>query len=711
MKSIDWSDIVCNSNINEAFAQFHQCVLEIIDNEAPYSTYTPAVKIHEPWISPGIRKCIQKQLSLYKETLMTHSTDAALNKYKEYCNCLMKLKRNCKIMYYQNQCSQLKRNTKKLWDLINRTTGKIRDKSCIIKFIKDGDIYHHLAASISNDFTKYFASVGNNFVQKIKEPTTSIRDYIKQIPINFKNLFLHPATELEVLRLINELPNKKSSGFDKIDNTLLKEIKFEIATPLTILFNTSLSEGTFPDLMKVAEIIPLYKGKEKFLTSNYRPISLLMPISKLLEKIVYSRTYEFLNKTDQIFNSQYGFCSKHSCENVVQELVGAVVKGYENKKSTILVFLDLSKAFDTIPHKILFMKMEHYGIRGIALDWFKSYLANRSLRVKCTAGSESDITYSSKYGINVGTPQESCLGPLIFLIFNNDIFRHLDYCYCILFADDTTLYYSHNNLQYLQWCILHDLSILVDWFKANKLTLNIDKSVFLLFKHGYPKTEITSLKFDGIVIPRHKSVKLLGINIDEKLNWQEYINSLMLKLKRNIHLLKCNKDFFNRDTLKLIYYGHIYSHISYGICVWGNMIPQTIIKKLQKFQNKCMNLIDKRNITMDKKYSHHRILRIKDILLLENCKIGYKLIHKQLPLNTHTTMITDHNTKSLTKLHKYDTQYKVFPNKPMVKGKLYSNNFLSASLRDVEPFMFITKTSRNIKHFRNQIKKSLLADC
>ena len=143
----------------------------------------------------------------------------------------------------------------------------------------------------------------------------------------------------------------------------------------------------------------------------------MITISKLLEKIIYNCTYNFLNATGQIFNSQYGFRSKHSCENAVQELVGTVVKGYENKKITISVFLDLSKAFDTIPHKILFMKMEQYGIPGKALDWFKSYLDHRSLRVKCTAGSESETSFSASYGIDIGTSQGSCLGPLIFRWF------------------------------------------------------------------------------------------------------------------------------------------------------------------------------------------------------------------------------------------------------------------------------------------------------
>ena len=138
--------------------------------------------------------------------------------------------------------------------------------------------------------------------------------------------------------------------------------------------------------------------------------------------------------------SQYGFRSKHSCKNAIQELIGAVVKGYENKKHTVSVFLDLSKAFDTIPHHILYMKMFRYGIRGITLDWFKSYLNNHSMQVKCTAGLDSQLSISNTHLVNVGTLQGSCLGPLIFLIHNNDLFKHLLFCSCILFADDMTIY-------------------------------------------------------------------------------------------------------------------------------------------------------------------------------------------------------------------------------------------------------------------------------
>ena len=166
--------------------------------------------------------------------------------------------------------------------------------------------------------------------------------------------------------------------------------------------------------MKLGDVVPLYKSKERYLTTNYRPISLLTTLSKILEKVMYKRTYNFLTETNQIYSGQYGFRNKHSTENAISELLGRVIKGLEHNRHTISVFLDLSKAFDTLNHRILLDKLERYGIRGIALEWFNSYLLNRKMRSKCTPDSSRGTEYSDYYDINYGTPQGSCLGPLLF---------------------------------------------------------------------------------------------------------------------------------------------------------------------------------------------------------------------------------------------------------------------------------------------------------
>ena len=190
---------------------------------------------------------------------------------------------------------------------------------------------------------------------------------------------------------------------------------------------------------------------------------------------MYKSIYNFSNE-NQIYKSHYGFRSNHSCENAVTELISNIIKGWENKKSTIAVYLNLSKAFDTIQHSVLFEKLERYGICGVALDWFKSYLSNRTMSVKCKIKSGGLLEKSDSYRVEYGTPQGSCLGPLLFLIFNNDLHRVLDSYHCILFADDTTIYFTHDNMTFLEWTVNEDLKLVADWFHANKLTLNIKKN-------------------------------------------------------------------------------------------------------------------------------------------------------------------------------------------------------------------------------------------
>ena len=233
--------------------------------------------------------------------------------------------------------------------------------------------------------------------------------------------------------------------------------------------------------MKLTDMIPLYKSKEKNLVNNFRPISLLITLSKILEKLMHKRVYAYLEENNLIYNSQYGFRPRHSCENAVSELISVILKGHELKKSTVAVFLHLSKAFDTLDHEILLSKLERYGIRGLANKWFESYLSNHKLRCKLKTDYQDE--YSAEYPVEYGAPQGSVLGPLLFLLFTNDLHTHLEYCCSILFADDTTIYMTHQNLTYINHCIEHDLRIVSDWFRVNSLSLNLSKTVTMLFKH------------------------------------------------------------------------------------------------------------------------------------------------------------------------------------------------------------------------------------
>ena len=354
LQQIDWHDWLQQLNCNHSLENFHTKLIDVIDTYAPVKRVRTVKKEKRgcPWISRGIINSSRKQKELYKKSL-TSSDESVTIKYKEYRSCLKRIKRISKIMYYKTECESNHSNSKRLWQIINKMSGKSPNKRNIIDHLTINGIRELNSMEITKEFAQHFSTIGRNMAENIPPSKTSCNTYHNKIKGFHKSLYLYPATEHEVELLLRKLPNKNSSGHDNISNTLLKALSNCIITPLTVVFNKSLEEGEFPFSMKKADIVPLYKSKRKDITTNYRPISLLLTISKLLEKVMYKRTYNFIDSNGLLFNNQYGFRSNHSCEHAVSELVGNIVKNGENSKHTIAIFLDLSKAFDMISHNTL----------------------------------------------------------------------------------------------------------------------------------------------------------------------------------------------------------------------------------------------------------------------------------------------------------------------------------------------------------------------
>ena len=305
---------------------------------------------------------------------MKNRTEVDITNYKNYRNLYNKTKRNMKIEYYTTKVNECKNNNKKLWKIINEILRKHKHKGSLITHISINGVKTYNPFKIANAFGEFYSTLGANLAKQIKGGVNNIQHYLKRIPQNLKSMVMKQTTHHEVESLIKKLPNKESFGHDMISNNLLKSLCNSLSLPLSYIFNQSILEGTFPDQMKKVEVIPLYKGKDNDQLVNYWPISLLLTISKLLEKKVYKCTIKFINKYNLLYDSQYGFRSKRSCESATLELIGNILDSKNANKHSCALFLELSKAFDTINHEMLLKKLDLYGIRGICNDWFKNYL-------------------------------------------------------------------------------------------------------------------------------------------------------------------------------------------------------------------------------------------------------------------------------------------------------------------------------------------------
>ncbi len=336
------------------------------------------------------------------------------------------------------------------------------------------------------------------------------------------SFFLGPVVASDVLTSTKKLKPKLSSGHDNISNKLMKETIDNILEPITHIINQSISTGIVPDAMKIAKIIPIHKSSDTSLLKNYRPVSLLPAFSKLLERIVYDKLMTFLSSKNILYMHQYGFRPGHSIIHPIIHLLNkcATSSSKADPEFTLAVLCDLSKAFDVINHDILLRKMNTYGIRGIANDWFRSYLSARQQFV------EIDGIKSQMAPISIGVPQGSILGPLLYLVYVNDIGNSCK-GNILSFADDTTIYTSHSDLNELYIDANRQTNDLYQWFCSNKLSLNANKTKYIVLRPKHMRGNLSqhSIYSDNAEIDRigndcnEQSTKFLRMYIDEHLTW------------------------------------------------------------------------------------------------------------------------------------------------------------------------------------------------
>lgn len=653
----NWQTVLASKNVNESLEKFSQIYNNCFESNFPLIRCSNKHnRPSKPWITPALRKSINRKSILHRKWVKTKNKEDE-RIYKNYARLLRNLIRKSEQVYFHDQLSSKFNNAKDIWKTLN-SIGNFSNKK------KENNTIHEIKTDrknitncneIAEKFNEYFTTIGDKYSKQFLDDGKKYKSYLGCPTLN--SLYLKPADQPEILKIIETLKNSKSTSCDYFSNFLLKECKYSLLTPLLHIFNLSFATGVFPEPLKVTKIIPIYKGGDKLDLFNYRPISLTSSVGKILERLMYNRIVNFFNKSNFFYDYQFGFREGHSTSHAVLELINMIENEHTNNNLILGAFLDLRKAFDLVTRDILLDKLYHYGVRGNAHNWLKSYLLNRP-QFTCIGNHSSAPRIS-----NIGLPQGTVLGPLLFLIFINDIKNCPDNPLIKLFADDSNVFVVAKNLQCLFNKANYVLMNINNWFTANRLVLNIEKCNYMIF---YPNDAMenslnnTNLKItiNNIQLARCHCIKYLGLFIDDKLKWTNHIDHIGKKLSSLIGLFFRKKYLLPYACRKSLFFAYCYSSIVYCIEVYGNA-TKTLLNPIRVKCNLILRILQNQDRLCHTKelYKFYNTLPIEQLYQYRVLTLMHSCVYNPIILPNVIPKLFVLNTE----VHQYNTRgYNVF---------------------------------------------------
>ena len=713
LNSMNWDEIMCirENDTNLSMENLIDTITYLLDETAPYKKISKKeykLKM-KPWISREILAKINERDKLLHKSCKEKDSERKKNLHNQYKiirNSITKLKRESKITYYKKYFEQYKSKSSCIWKGI-RSIVKISHRSRKeIQLIDDKGNLTSDPYKIAHLFNNFFVNIGTNIDGKIPKSKTNYTEYLKDLKFADSLFTLSPTSSTEILDLINSLDNHKSLGPNSVPTFLLKSFNIFFSNKLSSIINISFENGIFPNICKTAKVIPIYKKENPLLCENYRPISLLSIFSKIFEKAIYSRMYAYLMENNMIYDRQFGFRANHSSNHAIISLTESIKNHLDNKRLVGGVFIDLQKAFDTVNHTILCDKLIYYGFQGSCQSLLKSFLTNRKQFVSINGHKSSEAT------IKCGVPQGSTLGPLLFLIYINDLHLCLKKSQASHFADDTCIMHASNKLKTLESNLNMDLKYVSDWLKANRLSLNIGKTKLLIF-HPYQKKlnmENIYFKLNGTKLTRSNCVNYLGMQIDEHLSWNSHVNLLSKNLSRANGILAKLRHFVPKHILTSVYYAIFYSHVLYGCSTWSLTSAENV-EIVNILQKKCLRIMNFSpfNDHTNELFYRNNILKLNDVINNEKLKIIFDFKNNNLPIDLKILFQYNKN------IHNHDTRNAI--NDGMFIPAANTTSFGIKSLRYICPVLWneLLKTDSAINdidstyHFKGYLKRKCLS--
>jgi hypothetical protein len=578
-----WSIIHTCDDLNQCFKTFIALFKYVLDKHAPLKSRRVKRIVQPDWFNSDILDAIK--------TRDYHKKHGHIESYKLWRQKVKSLVFSSKHNHYNNIINHNTHNPKQLWSHLRELTGLHNNVQTQYLLDDDGCQItdpHENANIFNNHFVNVHKLYDTSNISSSNYTNVSLQTVNRGKLKDSPPFTVSPITCDFVFSELCKLNTSKSTGSDNINARFLKLSAFIIAPILTQLFNLSLSSGVFPDVFKIAKVIPIHKSGPKSVKGNYRPISVLPVMSLIFERHVSTCLRNYLESNNLLYQRQSGFREHHSCQSALTLLLDDWIAAIDNNEIVGSVFIDLSKAFDLVDHTILLKKLNMYNFSDFSLRWCESYLSSRK-QITFVSGVKSNAK-----DVLSGVPQGSVLGPIFFLIFINDLHLDLQFSHADMFADDSTISKSNKSINAVADMLSLDLVNVNRWCKQNNMALNPAKTVAMFLcsniKHCNLMGNYPSIYLNGTQLSINSEVKLLGVSIVNTLCWDTHVNNVLKKCNSYLFLLSRIKPYLSLDKRKLFFNAYILPHLDYCCTVWGQCSSGSEAK-LIKFQKRAARLI------------------------------------------------------------------------------------------------------------------------